>query len=90
MSEKKGRKAIWDSMSEEERMKAERERAEIFKWWNDEEDRVIAKRKAEGCFVGGLDGCYPELDEISKEANRRLEELLEKVFGRIEDEREGV
>lgn len=87
MSEEKNRKAkvIWDSMSEEERMEAERERAEIFKWWNEEEDKAIEKMKAAGCFVGGLDGCHPELEEISKEATRKLEELLKKVFGKLED-----
>lgn len=81
--EKKRRKEIWDSMAEEERLAAEQERKDILKWWSEEEDKAVEKIKAEGRYYSGLDGHYPELIEISKEANRRLEELLKRIFREI-------
>lgn len=74
--EKNRRKAIWDKMTAEERQEAETRKAEIIEWSIREKDKAIEKIKAEGRWTGGLDGSYPELDEIDKEYRRKLNELL--------------
>lgn len=79
--ERKRRKAIWDNMTEEERQEAENKRMEIFSWCNEESEKAWDKIIAEGRYIGGLDGHYPELIEISKERDRKIAELLEKIFG---------
>lgn len=75
--EKNCRRAIWDKMTPEERQEAEARKAEIIEWSIKENEKAIEKIKAEGRWVGGLDGSYPELDEINKEYRRKLNELLE-------------
>ncbi len=79
--EKNRRKAIWDKMTLEERQEAEARKAEIIDWAVKEEEKAIEKIKAEGRWVGGLDGNDPELREINEEYRRKLKELLVSIFG---------
>lgn len=75
------RKAIWDKMTASERQKAEQEKSDIIKQSIEDEQKAIEKIKAEGRYKGGLDGNYPELDEISKRTKKRLNDLLKSIFG---------
>ena len=78
--EKERRKAIWDSMAEKERLAVENERKEIIQWWIDEEKKLREKIIEEGRYIGGLDGDYPEIVALAKEANQKLSDQLKKVF----------
>lgn len=80
VQEKERRKAIWDSMAEKERLAAENERKEIIQWWIGEEKKLRKKIIEEGRYIGGLDGDYPEIVALAKEANQKLSALLKKVF----------
>lgn len=80
VQEKERRKAIWDSMAEKERLAAENERKEIMQWWIDEEKKLREKIIEEGRYIGGLDGDYPEIVALAKEANQKLSDQLKKVF----------
>ncbi|MGN0506645.1 MAG: hypothetical protein ACI4FZ_08795 [Lachnospiraceae bacterium] len=83
--ERARRKKIWDSMTEEERQTAEQERRKIIDWETEECEKARRKIKEEGRYIGGLDGYYPEYEEISKERNRRYKELLTRLFGEGKD-----
>lgn len=78
--EKERRKAIWDSMTEKERLAAEAERKEIIQWWIDEEKKLREKIIEEGRYVEGLDGDYPEIVALAKEANKKLSTQIKKLF----------
>lgn len=75
------RKSVWEKMTDSEQQKAEKEKSDIIKWSIGEEERAIEKIKSEGRYQGGLDGCYPELVNISKETTQKINELLKRVFG---------
>lgn len=74
-------KTIWNSMSEDERKKAEEEfqkrRDKLLQWKVKQTEKVIQKLKDEGRWVGGLDGSCPELDTLNKEYKQRFNGLLD-------------
>lgn len=74
------RKAVWDGMTDLARKEAEQEKADIIKWAIEEEGKAVEKLKAEGRYKGGLDGSYPELDEISKKTQQKMNGLLDRIF----------
>lgn len=74
------RKAVWDGMTNLARQETEQEKADIIKWAIDEEGKAVEKLKAEGRYKGGLDGNYPELDEISKKTQKKMNDLLDRIF----------
>lgn len=82
-------KTIWNSMTEDERKKAEEEfqkrRDKLLQWKVQQTEKVIQKLKDEGRWVGGLDGSCPELDELNKEYKRRFNGLLD-VLQEFRDE----
>lgn len=65
-------------ISEEERIRANKELQELCDWETKEIEKVVQKLKDEGRFRGGLDGKYEEIDAIKKERNIRLQELFKK------------
>ena len=73
------KKAAWDKLTQEEKEEIKERRKEIIQWSIEEEEKAIKKIKAEGRWIGGLDGVYPELQEISKEYKKRLQGLLEEI-----------
>ena len=79
--EKKRRKMIWDSMTDEERQAANRQLKSIFVWCSKETEKAWEKINADGRYLGGLDGYYPEMIEISKERDRKIEKLWNRIFG---------
>ena len=74
------RKKIWDALTEVEKDAVEQKRAAILQWSVEAEKTAFEKIKAEGRYTGGLDGHYPELQEISKETTRKISELLNSIF----------
>lgn len=78
--ERTRRRAVWDRMNDLARQEAEKEKADILKWSIEQEEKVIEKLKAEGKYKGGLDGNYPELTEISKKTQQKMNDLLDRIF----------
>jgi len=54
---------------------AQKEYKEVVQWVLDEEDKVVEKLKAEGRYVGGLDGNSADFTYIFEERNRRIAEI---------------
>lgn len=79
-AEKIRRKAVWDGMTDLARREAEKEKADIIKWAIEEEGKAVDKLKSEGKYRGGLDGNYPELYEISKKTQQKMNDLLDRIF----------
>lgn len=78
--ERARRRKIWEALTDSERDAVEQKRADIINWSIEAEEKALEKIKAEGRHTGGLDGKYPELEEISKETARRLGLLLKSIF----------
>ena len=72
------RKACWDALTELEKKEIEDEKKEIIQWAIKNKDKFIEKLKAEGRWRGGLDGIYPELEDIKLQYKKQLQELLKK------------
>lgn len=53
----------------------QREYKEVTDWVLNEEDKVVEKLKAEGKYIGGLDGNSADFAYIYKERNRRIAEI---------------
>ncbi|MDO4326996.1 MAG: hypothetical protein Q4E24_13350 [bacterium] len=79
-SERIRRKKIWEALTDDERKAAEKKRDEIVQWTIEENNKALEKIKKEGRYVGGLDGQYPELKEISEEGKRRMDNFLSRLF----------
>lgn len=81
MTEKE--KEAWNNIPEKERKKAEAKfekwKDELISWRIDQEEKAVQKIKSEGKWRGGLDGSYPEMDEIKTEYQRRFQELLNAI-----------
>lgn len=54
---------------------AKKEYKEVIQWVLAEEDKVVEKLKAEGKYIGGLDGNSADFAYIYKERNRRIAEI---------------
>lgn len=74
-------KEKWASLSEAEKEAANAEWHEIIQWWREEEHKTTEKLKAEGRYLGGLDGYYPERIATTKEAHKKMRELRNRIFG---------
>lgn len=76
-------RTIWNGMTNIQRKNAEekfeKKRNELLQWKMEQDEKAIKKIKAEGRWIGGLDGEYPELEEISKEYKQRFEELFDVI-----------
>jgi TRAP-type C4-dicarboxylate transport system substrate-binding protein len=72
------RKKIWDRLSDEEKNLIEKERQNIIEWSIQEEEMAVKKIKEEGRYIGGLDGDYPELREISSQVKSKMNALMKK------------
>ena len=64
---------------------AEKEYRELVEQTIKKNDEAIKRIKAEGRHKGGLDGRYEELMAISREHNRKINEIREKYgFPRVD------
>lgn len=50
----------------------------VIQWVLNEEDKVVEKLKAEGRYVGGLDGNSIDFAYIYKKRNKKIEEIQKK------------
>ncbi|MEH2960085.1 hypothetical protein [Candidatus Merdisoma sp. JLR.KK006] len=73
---------IWNGLTDEQKAEAEAKKAEIIQWSVEQSWAIMEKLKKEGKLKPGLDTNYdnPELQQVSKEYKRRLNELL-KEYG---------
>lgn len=74
--ERDKRKNTWDTLTDKQRREVERKKNEIIQQTIEKEEKAVEKLKEQGKWMGGLDGVYPELEEISSEHKRQLNELL--------------
>lgn len=56
---------------------------EIIREYKELEDTEIQKLRESGKWRGGLDGHYPELVAISKERDKKIEELKKRISDTI-------
>lgn len=74
-------KILWNNMTQEQRKVAEKnfekKRNDLLQWKREQDEKTIKKIKEEGRWLGGLDGSYPELNEIAREYKKRFEELID-------------
>lgn len=75
--------ALWDGMTDEKKQEVEQtykeKRKQLFKWHEEESEKINAKLKEEGRFRIGLDvnNTQPEVMELSAEYRRRLNSVIE-------------
>ena len=62
----------------EDEKKANEELRQIFEWSNQESDRIIEKMKADGTWPGGLGADPPEVREIHRQRDIKINELARK------------
>ncbi len=81
------KRIAWDKLTQEEKEKLEKRRRELIEWSMREREKVIKKIKAEGRWLGGLDGDerYPELVEVSEEYKKGFKELLELIEEKLKE-----
>lgn len=67
---------IWNNLTDEQKAEAEAKKLEIIGWAADQAIALMERRKKEGVRCRGLDGADPEMQQISAEYKRRLNELF--------------
>lgn len=67
---------IWSSLTDEQKAEAEAKKLEIIGWAADQEIALMERQKKEGARLQKLDGDDPEMQQISAEYKRRLNELF--------------
>ncbi len=70
------RQEVWNSLTDEQRAEANAKMRKIISESVDQEIALTEKRKKEGVRCRGLDGDDPEMQQISAEYKRRLNELF--------------